>query len=316
MDDDLTASLNHPSGRLAEILLKKLTKGLDVPEAIHARLDKLVTAPGEFGRLARVRLAAEVAFLFECAPEWTREMVIPLFEWSSPDASAVWSARKYAKYLGSPELFGLTKQPFLELFGRAGVADEDLRSFAGWLTALMIANQSSQAGYPITPAEARLALRRAGGNCLSSVGHRLAMEMEHAKPDEKIAKWRGVVGPVFQSIWPLDIELQTSTTTFVLVHILCASGAAFPEAVDVIVPFVRPDTPQGHTSVYSISDADDILYSSSPKKMLELVATVVGDVPSQSAYKLGKVLERIHQHAPQLANSMKFQKLLGLAMPE
>ncbi|HUN00653.1 MAG TPA: hypothetical protein PLI96_09260 [Halothiobacillus sp.] len=316
MNDDLTASMNHPSGRLAAVLLKKMKKGSDVSEPIRLRLDKLVSAPGEFGHLARVRLAAEVAFLFECDPKWTREKIIPILEWSSPEASAAWSARKYAKYLGSPELFNLTKQPFLEMFGRADVGDEDQRLFAGWLTTMMIANRSHQAEYPIEPAEARLALRRAGIKCLPRVGHRLAMEMEHAKPDEKIATWRGVVGPVFQSIWPLDIELQTSATTFVLVHILCASGIAFPEAVDVIVPFIRPDTPQGHTSVYSISNADDILYSSSPEKMLELIAAVVGDAPAQSAYRLGKVLERIRQNAPQLANSMKFQKLLGLAMPE
>jgi hypothetical protein len=162
MNDDLTASLNHPSGRLAEILLKKLTKGSDdreLSQPLRARLDKLITAAGNFGRLAPVRLAAEVSFLFERDPEWTKERIVPLFDWSSPDAAAAWSARKYANYIGPPELFELTKQPFLELFGRAGVSDEELRTFADWLAAIMIANQSRGADYPITPPEARSALR-------------------------------------------------------------------------------------------------------------------------------------------------------------
>lgn len=315
MNDVLTASLNHPSGRLAGVLLKKLTKGSDdreLPEQLRARLDRLISAAGNFGRLARGRLAAEVSFLFERAPEWTKEKIIPLFDWSSPDAASAWSARMYANYIGSPELFRLTKQPFLELFGRTDISDEELRIYADWLAAIMIANHSDGADYPITPAEARSALRRAGVKSLSSIGHRLAIEMERAKPDEKISKWRKVVRPLFQSIWPLDIELQTSASTFKLVQILRASGAAFPEAAEVIVPFIRPDAPLHHTSVYSISEADDVLYSSSPERMLDLVAAVVGETPARSAYGLDKALERIRKSAPQLADTKKFQKLLSL----
>jgi hypothetical protein len=314
-EDTVFASLNHPSGRLAEVLLKKLTKGPDgqeLPEPLRVRLNKLVTAKGNCGRLARVRLAAQVSFLFERAPEWTNEKIIPLFDWSSPDAAAAWSARKYANYIGSPRLFGATKQPFLKLFARAEVPDEDLRTFADWLTLIMIANQTNKADYPLTPAEVRSALRQAGVKSLSSVGHRLAIEMEHAIADEKVSRWRNVIGPVFQSIWPLDIELQTSASTFKLVQILLATGTVFPEAAEVIIPFIRPEDAQHHTSVYSISKADDILYSSSPEKMLDLVMAVVGGAPARSTYGLRKALERIHVHAPNISNTKKYQKLLGL----
>ena len=137
--------------------------------------------------------------------------------------------------------------------------------------------------------------------------------MGRAKSDEKISTWRDVVGAVFQSIWPLDIELQTSASTFQLVQILRASGAAFPEAVEVIAPFIRPDDPEHHaTSVYSISESDDVLYSSSPERMLDLVAAVAEGAPARSTYGLRKALERIREHAPELANAKKFQKLLGL----
>jgi len=315
-DDVLAASLNHPSGRLAEVLLKKLTKGQDgheLPEPLRARFDKLIDIAGNFGRLARVRLAAEVSLLFERAPEWTKERIIPLFDWSSPDAAAVWSARKYSNYIGSPQLFGLTKQPFLELFERIDVTDEERRIFAEWLAVIMIANQSTHANYPITPTEARSALRQAGVKSLWNVGHRLAVEMEHAKSNEKISRWRNVVGPVFESIWPLDIELQTSASNFKLVQILRASGAAFKEAAEVIVRYIRPDDSRHHTSIHSISEADEALYASSPEKMLDLVAAVVDGTVVRRANGLSKALERIRERAPQLANTKKFQKLLGLA---
>jgi len=315
-DGGLNASLNHPSGRLAEVLLKKLTKGSnngELTKPLRARLNKLVMAKGQFGCLARVRLASGVSHLFEIAPKWTSKNIVPLFNWSSPDASAAWSARKYANYIGSPELFGLTKQPFMDLFSRVNIPEEELRIFSEWLVVIMIANQSKQAHYPIKPAEVRSALRQAGVKSLSSVGHRLAIEMSSAKLEEKVAKWRDVVGPVFQAIWPLDVELQTSASTFKLVQILRESGAAFPEAAEVIIPYVRSESSHSHTSVYSISEADDILYSSSPEKMLDLLTAVVGETPPKSAFGLRKALEHIRKHAAQLANSRKFQKLFNIS---
>jgi hypothetical protein len=145
------------------------------------------------------------------------------------------------------------------------------------------------------------------------VAHRLAMEMERASPSEKTTKWDNVVGPVFQSIWPLDAELQMPASTFKLVQILRNSGEAFPEAAEVIIPFIRAEDPRRHTSIYSISEAPDILFSSAPDKMVDLISAVVGDAPTQSIYNLNKVLDRIRAHAPALADTKKFQKLVTIA---
>ena len=316
MHDLFTDSLNAPSGRLAEILLKKLKKaegGREMSAEIQARFEKLIRAEGRFGQLARVRLAAEVSFLFARAPEWTAKNIVPLFDWSSPDAHAAWSSRKYSNYIGSPKLIGLMKVPFITLFGRDDVDENDLQTFAEWLAAIMLANQAGGADYPITAMEARSALRQVGPRGLSSVGHRLAIEMEKARPEEKIAKWRDVVGPVFQNIWPLDAELQTASSTFKLVQILRSSGAAFPEAAAVIIPFIRPEDPRRHTSIYSISEAPDTLYSSSPEKMLDLISAVVGDGQVHDIYGLNKVLDRIRANNSKLADTKKFQKLISIA---
>jgi len=295
MPDALTDALNAPVGRLAEILLQRMAKGENGEE------------------LARVRFAAEVSLLFERAPIWTAERIVPLFDWRSADAPSVWNARKYSNYIGSPKLFELTKAPFLDLFGRPDVAEDDLRVYGGWLTTIMIANRSKNAGYPITPTEARTALRAAGVRAMSSVGHRLAIEMEGAKKEEKKAHWENVVGPVFESVWPLDVELQSPSLTFKLVQILRASGDAFPQAADAIIPFIRPEDPRLHTSVHSISRADDLIYAVSPEKMLDLIVAVVGDAPTRSVYGLTSVLDRIRKYAPHLADSKKFQRLVDSA---
>jgi hypothetical protein len=315
MRDLFNDALNAAPGRLAEVLIRRMAKerGSELSNDVRTRLDRLVDAPGRAGLLARVRLIAEVHFFFDCAPDWTKSRIVPLFNWSSSDAADLWSARKYSAYIGSPELFGLLKQSFLQIFGRNDVSADDLRAFAEWLAAILIANYADGAGYPLLDTEARSSLRRAGAVTLSSVGHRLAGEMESATPEQKIERWQRVVGPVFRAIWPLDVELRSSTTTFKLVQILLATGDAFPEAADVITPFIQPDDPGGHTTVFSIAEAPDALFQAAPPKMLDIIAAVVGEAPPGSVYALGKALARLRAIDPALADTRKFQKLLTCA---
>jgi hypothetical protein len=315
MRDVFTDALNTPPGRLAEVVLNKITKGRgsELSDDVRSRLDRLIDAPGEAGVLARVRLARDVPFLFDHAPQWTTSRIIPLFDWASPDAASVWSARKYSSYIGSPKLFDLIKQPFLQIFGRSDTQAQDLDMFAEWLTTILIANHARAAGYPLLDTEARSALRKAGGSALSSVGHRLAVEMQSATPEEKIKRWQTVVGPVFRGIWPLDVELQTPAATFKLVQILLATGEAFPEAADVIIPFIQPDDPRSQSTIFSIAEASEALFQAAPSKMLEMIVAVVGDAPPGSVYALGKALSRLRAIAPALTDSRKFQKLLPYA---
>ena len=135
--DALTEALGSVSGQLAQVAFKTLPLQHDSPELfaeVIERLDQLVGMSGKAGELARVTLAADVAYLFEHAPRWATDKIVPLFDWSCPEAGDTWAARKFSNYIGSPELIRLTKKPFLELFGRADVESDKLEVFADWLT--------------------------------------------------------------------------------------------------------------------------------------------------------------------------------------
>ena len=141
------------------------------------------------------------------------------------------------------------------------------------------------------------------------------MEMGNAKPEEKAKVWSERVGLVFQGAWPLDVELQTPTVTLYLVQLLLATGSAFGEAATMILPFIRPEDPRLHTSVFSISEASPELYGVAPEKMLALLSAVAGDAPDRSLYGLNKALNKLKEKAPHLVQTKQFQKLTAQASP-
>src|SRR5436309_1683081 len=95
MRDLLTDALGSPAGQLAEILVRKVgqvAREKEFPNEVRLRLDRLMSATGRYGVLARVRLACEVSMFFDRVPNWTKEKMVPLFDWASAGAPDVWSA--------------------------------------------------------------------------------------------------------------------------------------------------------------------------------------------------------------------------------
>lgn len=317
-NDVFGTALNAPSGNLASVLLKRTPRPKGTAELgmqLRARYQKLLGGNDTFSLLARVRLSTAAAFLFARAPNWTTANLLPSFHWDSPDAPAMWSARKYSNHIGSPELFQLTKEPFLKLFSRSDVPEEDCRVFSDWLAVILLANQAGRARYPLTTSEVRSTLRGAGHSSLSSFAHRLAIEMEGAKPEEKQRVWNETVGPIFQGSWPLDVDLQTPMATFALVQMLLATGSAFSDAATAINPFIRSEGPSDNTSIYFISQASEELYRDAPEKMLDLIAAIAGDAPDGTVYGLKTVLGKLESIAPQLGQTKRFQRLATQATP-
>ncbi|MGY3582610.1 hypothetical protein ACVIGB_008323 [Bradyrhizobium sp. USDA 4341] len=315
--DIFTTALNDPAGNLAAVLLKKTPKpkkGVELGKALRDRYVRLLRGNDFFARLARVRFSAGVAFLFERAPTWTAANILPSYEWTSLDALAMWSARKYANHIGSARLFSLTKKPFLELFSRQEVGREDIRAFSDWLAIILVVNQARKAEYPLTATEVRSVLRTTDNEGRWSFAHQLAVEMEAAQPDEKISVWRDIIGPVFAGAWPLDAELQSPRVTFKLVQLLLATGDAFGEAAPIVIPFIRPEEARAHSSVFSISEADPEIYKVAPEQMLNLLSAVAGDAANQSLYGMNKALEKLVENAPRLVETKAFQKLKMQAM--
>jgi hypothetical protein len=255
--------------------------------------------------------------LFERVPEWTEANLLPLFDWSSPDAHDVWESRRFAGSTMSPRFFQLTKAAFMGAFGRSDLQYESLSHLVDCLTFFVILNKyRDDQIYDVSMIEARAAIRRAGAAALPSVGSRLAIEMKAIEPQEKLSRWRSLIRPVFEAIWPFDPELQSHQSTSRLIDLLLASGEAFSEAIEFIAPFVQQDRQPSHSVIlFSLVKADEAFYIAAPERMLDLFYAVVGEAASGSVSRLSEALSRVAAAAPDLTHTRKFQKLLGFAAP-
>jgi hypothetical protein len=308
----------EPIGLLVEVLVRQLTVAPNEPttrQEIEARLNLLNSMEGDKLLQAQFRLAQYGSRLFDFAPDWTTAYLLPLFSWSSPVAPTVWSARSFSNYIGSVRMFAALKEPFLLLFERQDMPVERQAKFGEWLTVMLIENRTANTGFDLSLSEARSALRKAFDETRTQVAHRLAVEMARSPEDQKRATWTNIVGPVFKGLWPQDIDLRSSRHTYKFVQILCASGDAFPDAVNTILRYIEPEPSDRSTTIFSLKEADDIVISSAPQKVLELTWAIVRGSPRGSVPILRPLLNRLQKTCPEVSNTELFKRLMSLGSP-
>ena len=246
--DLLTESLNRPAGVLAWTLLDALSTSRPQRDSrlgadLKPRFDRLATAAGRAGLLARIHLVRALAYLDAIDPEWTEEHFWPRLSWDHPEGLALW--RSYAHgAIGSARLFNALKPAILAAFERKQLSDNEFEDLVSNLLSVGISHQRGEAPeYNLTSAEVRRALTVGPSSARRNVAWNLWRIMGEAEgePADKATRWRTVVGPLFRDIWPLDARLRSKSTTENLVLMAQESEGAFPEAVesilDVIVPY-------------------------------------------------------------------------------
>ncbi|HKV43786.1 MAG TPA: SIR2 family protein [bacterium] len=107
--DWLTKAINQTGGRLTMVLLKLASQGgpsspPTLRETTRAHLEKLVTARGNNGTFARIVMASQANYLLALDQQWTREHIVPLFDW---DRDATTAEQSWAGFAGWGRWSGL-----------------------------------------------------------------------------------------------------------------------------------------------------------------------------------------------------------------
>ena len=245
-DDLISEALNRSGGMLAASLLDALAAtqpeaGSELNAEFAPRFERLIAAGNHAGLLARVYIMRALAYLDAVAPEWTSRHLLPRLDWAHQEALPLWRAFAHGK-IGSARLFNALRPAMLDAFERKGLPEKELEGVFSKLLSVAIWHRKGQGGdYIVSPAQLKHALTIAPSEVRRNVAWNLWRMMADETIVDKAAHWRGMVGPLFADLWPLDVQARGKTSSERLVLMALECGAAFPEAVsaimDVLVPY-------------------------------------------------------------------------------
>jgi hypothetical protein len=308
--DPLNAAINHPAGKLAELLFhllrgRELVKDSGIDADLHSRIEAILETRGDGARLARTIVASRLARLYFLESDWTEEWVVPLFDWTSSDESRfAWSGYLWSPTM-RPDLWPTMKPYFLSTFEYL----DQLRERAQKSLAVLLVAIAVEGEQTLSDKEARHTLRQLDEQGRTEVARWIVRRLEGA--DERAETlWTERIGPWVNAAWPQEAELRSPQTSVSLSWAAIEAGDAFPEAVDVIASRVTTlDRPASVLDRLAESGRPD----SHPESSLQLLDILIDDISFRhEAEDLQRCLEEISTSDPSLAEDPRYIRLMEL----
>lgn len=302
----INIAINHPVGLVTRALLSwwyrqkpKDAEGLrkEIEPIFNKLCERKVT---EFSH-GRLVLAAHILTLFRVDEDWTKENLLPLFDWenSETEAAAVWQGFLWAPRIYSP-LLVVIKQYFLETAQHYRQLGEWAGQFVDLLTFLALDSRGI-----FTKEE----LRDATGNLPSEGLQKTVLTLTRAlagASERREEYWRNRIRPYMKSVWPQENEVKTPEISEYLALLCMETGEAFPDAIKKLRRWLQP-TDESYYVVHLLDEYK--LCKKFPKDALKFLHTIVGENMLVLVEELNRCLNDIEDFGENLTDDYRFQRL-------
>lgn len=307
--DVVTRAINHPVGHVTEALLnwwsqRTLRDEDGLPEELEPIITDICQRDGSAFRYGRLLLAGRIIALFRVDPTWTREYLIPRFEWrrSTEEALAVWKGFLNAPRLYRPLLEEINSE-FIEASAYYRELGDHGRQYATFLTLAAL-----ERGDTFKPQDLKDATERLPEQGKVDAVRALVRSLESAG-DKKAEHWHNRIVPYLEQVWPKSRKYRTASVSEALVELSIAADEEFPEALDAIWDWLLEiDNPD--MILMRMLDRD--IPSTYPQYSLFLIDKIVADGSLLLERDLRAVLEAIGQAEPALTVDERFLRLADL----
>lgn len=240
-DEVISEALNHPIGEATEALMTWWYRlNLKDKMGLESRIAPIFTKLADTGvvryRPARIFLAQNAVTLFRVDEQWTREQLLPLFDWANnkEEAQRAWSA-----FLSNPQLY----RPFIaaikSYFLNTAKHFNDLSRDHDWdMYAQVLAYLALDPSDVFTMKELADATRLLDQDGLERGLISLVNGLQNAG-EQREDYWRNRVKLYMQGVWPDEAEKTDEVATRVA-QLCVEAGKAFPEAVDEFKGWLTP----------------------------------------------------------------------------
>ncbi|MDI9819826.1 MULTISPECIES: anti-phage defense-associated sirtuin Dsr1 [unclassified Legionella] len=305
-DEPVMAAINHPVGYVTQSILNwwfahKLEDGQGIPQKIYKILTELCDPSIEKFRLARVLITSNAITLFRVDPDWSTKYLLCLFAWDSSKIEAriawegfLWTPRLYYPFLEEIKTDLLKTATNFESLGK-----NSKQQYAAFITYL-----SLDRGEKFSVSELSDVYRTLPPGGLDIAAEALARAQESAA-EQKEVYWDNRIAPFWKNIWPKSREVASQNISKELVRLCIASGKRFPNAVSLMLPWLKP-TQNIITSVHWLRDSKHC--TNFPEEALNLLNAIIGESLCITS-ELGDCLSEIKVSNPKLVQDPKFRRL-------
>jgi hypothetical protein len=137
-----------------------------------------------------------------------------------------------------------------------------------------------------------------------------------AAPDDRASheRWRTDFSCIFEAIWPADKSRQTSQASVPLAKLAVSAGEAFPEALDLIAPYIVPLDEDWPSIFFATREEAKPIVDRFPRHTLDLLWKLLKPATRGQSNDLAQVLDRIAAADQNLIKDRRFQLLETRAM--
>lgn len=309
----INKAINSPIGKLTEALFSvgwRATRAAQPPQFFRERLQALFEVPGVGAGHAVCVTSARMGWLDHYYPAWVRATLVPIFDLANPLAEAAWHGRPYDRNGLSIETWETLKPAFLRLLSGSADWRLDEREHQHLVRALVQLSRGRGTKPPL------IALADVGGvlASLDDRGRAAALDtLFHIVSEE--GGWSFIRSFIAEA-WPRQLRYRSEETSRAFARLAEGTGKHFPEAVDTILPFLRP-VPHVDMFTYRYAKednpSDQDFARTYPAATLKLLDALIAEDRSSMPYELPKVLEIIAEADPSLRQTTAWRRLQDLA---
>ncbi len=299
-------AINHPVGLVTQALLRwwyrqDLGDGQGLSIEPKRWFTQLCNTEKQSFRHGRLVLAAHLISLFRVDREWTRQFLLPLFEWGNSKVEArsawegfLWSSRLY------PSLMEELRPAFLDTANHYNQLGRHSEQYASLLTFVGLdLRDVFQQG------ELALAMRTLPQSARERAAETFFRAVDSAG-DQRADYWRNRAAPYLKSIWPKTHDAISPEVSVNFGQACIAAGNAFPEALEEVRVWLQPLQFPGQIT-HALHEAK--LDKQFPESALELLYRVYGDETQEDFPNLRVCLDAIHDEECELEQDPRFQGL-------
>jgi hypothetical protein len=305
----LVVALNSPAGQLCKAILNAYlatSPGTNsgLPSAVKTRVELLLASDlPHHGGPVQLIAALNLHSLHLVDREWTREFVLPAFEWRNPLAASVWRC-----YLHNchwyPDLIADLRPALMDALSQHKELGEAGRHLCGLLANVAVSSPASLSDRDLSEALRRL--ERIG---LCEVCEALGQIVRNVNASRTVEVWNRGIKRVLQLL-PLEKEKRSPDLADRLVDFTIAAGPVFEEASELILFFLMPISGNDFGSVmYRIAKTD--LPERFPASVVKILAEIIcpgGTTPFMTP-DAARLLQRARAASPQVIQQPAYRRL-------